>query len=109
MLGMHQYNCKSNLKISCHANPRSKEKTYTITIWLEHRMEHIPYYDVSLPPEAAALIRDNIECLCPNKVAKKVLLTYPSITTKQVHTAWTTMSETLWKWNNISLFLLRPF
>ena len=66
-------------------------------------MRHIPYYDVSLPPEAAALIRDNIECHCPNEVAKKVLLTHPSITAKQVHTAWTTMSETLWKRDNEQL------
>ena len=99
-LGMHRYNCKSNLNISCRTNPRSKEKTYTITIWLEHHMRHTPYYDVSLPPEAAALIRDSIEYHCPNEVAKKVLLTHPSITAKQVHTAWTTMSETLWKRSN---------
>jgi hypothetical protein len=63
-------------------------------------MKHTPYYDVSSPPEAAALIQENIECHCPNEVAKKVLLTYPTVTAQQVHTAWTTMSETLWKWGN---------
>ena len=60
-------------------------------------MKHTPYYDVSIPPDAAALIRENLESLCPNEVSKKVLMTYPMITAKQVHTAWTTMSETLWK------------
>ena len=25
-------------------------------------------------------------------------MAYPSVTAKQVHTAWMTMSETLWKW-----------
>jgi hypothetical protein len=60
-------------------------------------MKHTPYYDVSLPPEAAALIRDNLEWFSPHEVTKLVLQTYPSITTNQVHAAWTMMSETLWK------------
>lgn len=60
-------------------------------------MTHTPYYDVSLPPEAAALIRENLEWFSPHEVAKLVLQTYPSITANQVHAAWTTMSETLWK------------
>jgi hypothetical protein len=97
---MHRYDCKSKLNISCCTNPRTKEKTYTISIWLEHHMKHTPYYDVSLPPEAAALIQENIECHCPSKVAKKVLLTHPTVTAKQVHTAWTTMSKALWKRGN---------
>ncbi len=93
---MHRYDCKSKLNVSCCANP-SKEDTYTITIWLEHHIKHIPYYDVSLPLEAKALIREDLEWSCPNEVAKKVQVTYPHITANQVHTAWTTMSETLWK------------
>ena len=60
-------------------------------------MRHLPYYDVSLPPEAAALIRENLEWICPSEIAKKVQSTYPSVTTNQVHTAWMTISETLWK------------
>ena len=94
------YDCKSTLNISCCASPRSKEHARTITIWLEHHMKHTPYYDVSLPPEAAALIRESLEYHCPNEVVKRVLLTHPSITMKQVHTAWTTMSKTLWKQSN---------
>ncbi len=50
-----------------------------------------------MPHEAAALIRENLEWSCPNEVAKKVQMTYPYITANQVHAAWTTMSETLWK------------
>ncbi|KAN0128951.1 hypothetical protein V8E53_013213 [Lactarius tabidus] len=91
------------LNISCCTNPRSKVKIYTISIWLEHHMKHTPYYDVSLPPEAMAMIQENIECHCPSKVVKKVLLTHPSVTTKQVHAAWTMMSETLWKRSNEQL------
>jgi hypothetical protein len=54
-VGMHHYHCKSKLNISYHSNP-SGEKTYSITISLEHHMNHTPCYDVSLHPEAAVLI-----------------------------------------------------
>lgn len=94
---MHRYNCKGRLNISCRENPKGEEKTYKITIWLEHHANHTPYYDVSLPPGAAALIRENLEWFSPHEVAKMVLQTYPSISANQVHFAWTTMSETLWK------------
>ena len=95
-VGMHRYNCQSKLNIAYRANP-SGEKTYTITISLEHHLKHIPYYDVSLHPEATALIRENLEWFSPHEVSKKVLAIHPSITANQVHSAWTTMSETLWK------------
>ena len=95
-VGMHRYSCQSKLTISCRTNP-SREDTYTITVSLEHHMRHTPYYDVSLHPEAAALIRENLDWFSPHEVSKKVVAIYPSITAKQVHTAWTTMSETLWK------------
>ena len=31
------------------------------------------------------------------------MLTYPSISANQIHTAWTMMSETLWKWDREQL------
>ena len=68
-----------------------------ILVWLEHHIWYTPYYDVGLPHEAAALIQENLEWSSPNKVARKLMLTYPSISTNQIHTAWTTMSKTLWK------------
>jgi hypothetical protein len=68
-----------------------------VTIWLEHHIKHIPYYDVSLLPDATAMICKDLEWICPSEIAKKVQMTYLAITTNQVHAAWTTMSETLWK------------
>ena len=97
MLGMHWYNCKSQLNIPYCTNPGSNEKTYKITIWLEHHMKHPPYYDVSIPPGAMALIWENLRWFSPHEVAKKVLQIYPTITATQVHTDWKLMSETLWK------------
>ena len=95
-VGMHCFNCKSKLHVSCGANP-DDEDTRVVTIWLEHHIRHTPYYDVSLPPEASAMIRENLEWISPSEIAKKVQTTYPAITTNQVHMAWTRMSETLWK------------
>ena len=31
------------------------------------------------------------------------MLTYPAISANQIHTAWTTMSKTLWKWDREQL------
>ncbi|KAH8997800.1 hypothetical protein EDB86DRAFT_2828659 [Lactarius hatsudake] len=96
-VGMQRFHCKSKLNISCRTNTSGEESTYKITIWLEHHIKHIPYYNVSLPLEAAALIRGHLDWSCPNEVARNIQMTYPSIMANQVHTAWTTMSETLWK------------
>ena len=95
-LGMHQYDCKSRLNILC-CTLQSKEGKHTITIYLEHHMKHTLYYDVSLPPEAAALIHKNIDFHGPNEIAKRILLTHPSVMANQVHVAWSKMSEALWK------------
>ena len=67
---MHRYNCRSKLIILYRTNPESEEKTFHVTISLEHHLKHTPYYDVALPPEAAALIRENLEWFSPNEVAK---------------------------------------
>ena len=93
---MHHYNCKSKLNIAYRTNT-SGEKTYVITISLKHHLKHTPYYDISLHPDATALIHENLDWFSPHKVSKKVLAIYLSITVNQVHSAWTTMSETLWK------------
>ena len=92
-LGMNHFKCKSALNIIC----RSDEINSRITIWLEHRKKHTPYYDVTLPPEAAAMIREDLEWTSPNDIVKKVQNAYPAVTASQVYKAWTTMSESLWK------------
>ena len=93
---MHRYDCKSRLNISCRTL-QSKEGKRTITIYLEHHMKHTLYYDVTLPPEAAALIHENIDFHSPNEIAKRIMLTHPSVMANQVHAAWSKMSEALWK------------
>jgi len=50
-----------------------------------------------MPQEALEIIQENLEWCTPNSLATKIQTLYPSVTTNQIHTAWTTMSETLWK------------
>lgn len=96
-LGMHRYECKSKLNISCRSNLSRGENTRTITIWLEHQKKHVPYYDVALPLEAVETIREDLEWTTPSEMARKIQVAYPVVSAKQVHKAWTTMSEMLWK------------
>jgi hypothetical protein len=99
ILGMRRYKCKSKLNISCQKFSRNGEEIRTITIWLEHHKRHVPYYDVALPPEAAEMIREDLEWMTPNEMGRKIQAAYPAVSAKQVHKGWTTMSETLWKRN----------
>jgi hypothetical protein len=96
---MRRYECQSKLNISVGTNSSGDEKIRTVTIWLEHRKRHTPYYDVALPPEAAEMIREHLDWTTPNEIARKVKAAYPTVSTMQVHKAWTAMSEMLWKRN----------
>jgi hypothetical protein len=56
-----------------------------------------------MPPEAAALIRENLEWSSPSSLVGKIQSTFPAVSAVQVHSAWTTMSETLWKRDKMQL------
>ena len=94
-LGMERFDCKSRLIVSCKKGSSTDERI--IIIRLQHHAKHKPYYDVAIPQEALEIIQENLEWCTPNSLATKIQALYPSVTTNQVHAAWTTMSETLWK------------
>ena len=60
-------------------------------------MTHLPYYDVSMPLDAAALICENVEWHTPTEIVLKVQDHFSAITHAQIHAAWTVMSKTIWK------------
>lgn len=68
-----------------------------IRVKLQHFDNHAPYYDVEMPPEAAAMIRENLEWSTPVSLVPKIQAAHPNVTANQIHAAWTGMSETLWK------------
>ncbi|KAJ7436299.1 hypothetical protein B0H11DRAFT_1754960 [Mycena galericulata] len=76
------------------ATPRD---THVIVVRLQHKMAHVHYYDVKMPADAIAMLRANIEWTTPVAMVGKVQASFPHVTAAQVHSAWTTMSEILWK------------
>lgn len=56
-----------------------------------------------MPPEAADIIRENLEWSTPSSIIPKVQAVYPQVTGKQVHKAWADMSEVLWKRDHLQL------
>lgn len=103
-LGMHRYDCKSRLIItSKDATSLTGDRLVTIYVKHDHRDGHQPYYNVELPADAAAIIRENIQWANPNELVTQIQATYPSVTSNQIHTAWSRMSETLWKRDKMQL------
>ena len=92
---MTRYDCKSSLIVSCVR--RGPDERQTVSVRLHHHLNHNPYYDVALPPGAADIIREQLEWSTPVSITPKVQEAFPHVTGKQVHAAWTVMSETLWK------------
>ncbi|KAF8521379.1 hypothetical protein BU17DRAFT_45849, partial [Hysterangium stoloniferum] len=94
-LGMEWFNCQSRLILSCKKGSSADE--CIIIVHLHHYTKHKAYYDVAMPPEVTEIIKENLEWCTPNSLVLKVQALYPSVTANQVHTAWTTMSEIVWK------------
>ncbi|KAJ7711152.1 hypothetical protein B0H14DRAFT_2414753 [Mycena olivaceomarginata] len=99
-LGMHRFDCKSRLRVSCLNGDEGQRK---ISISLRHLDSHVPYYDVAMLAEAAAIIREGIEWSTPVQMVGKVQALFPNVTASQVHAAWSTMSEVLWKHDDMQL------
>ncbi len=89
-----RFPCHSCLNVSSHSTGNGRQ---TIRIFLCHSQPHAPYYDVAIPAGATAFIRDNLEHMTPNAMVTKIQEPYPNVTAAQVHSAWSKMSETLWK------------
>lgn len=50
-----------------------------------------------MPPEASRIICENLEWSTLNSLVGQIQCIYPNISATQVHAAWTTMLEELWK------------
>ncbi|KAJ6628175.1 hypothetical protein B0H10DRAFT_1754701, partial [Mycena sp. CBHHK59/15] len=101
-LGMKRFPCQSKLFISCQAQKDDEDKL-DVTVQLKHAGKHISYEDISMPPEALDMIRDNIEWLTPVAMVTKVQAAFPRVTAAQIHRAWMEMSEPFWCFDNDQL------
>jgi len=108
---MRRYDCRGCLRVSCREI--DDQDSRQITIYLQHHEAHTPYYDVAMPDDAASLIREHLEWLTPSAMVSKVQASFPAVTATQVHSAWSVMSETLWKRDDLQLpsaeILLREY
>ena len=68
-----------------------------MVINLQHNINHTPYYDVAMPPEALKIIQNSIEWSTLVSLVMKIQSMYPNVSSKQIHSAWSAMSETIWK------------
>ncbi|KAJ7934879.1 hypothetical protein B0H13DRAFT_2481333, partial [Mycena leptocephala] len=98
---------KKRSKASQDPNIRNRdtnnEGELNVTVRLKHAAKHVSYVDVAMPPEALAMIRDNVEWLTPGAMVTKVQAAFPSVTAQQIHRAWMEMSEPFWRFDNDQL------
>ncbi|KAG0694190.1 hypothetical protein DFH29DRAFT_985319 [Suillus ampliporus] len=96
-VGMKHFDCHSTLVVSCCQRAPDSIDQRTISIHIEHHDSHTPYFDVAMPAEATEIIRDNLEWSIPSTLVPRIQGLFPNVTSKQVHSAWSTMSQILWK------------
>lgn len=98
---MKRFPCGSKLSISCGVG-KDKEQL-NVTVQLKHAAKHVSYVDVSMPPAALDMIRDNVEWLTPAMMVTKVQAAFPNVTAAQIHRAWMEMSEVFWRFDDDQL------
>ncbi|KAJ7774512.1 hypothetical protein DFH07DRAFT_865834 [Mycena maculata] len=76
-------------------------------IFLRHHDSHVHYYDVAMPPEAAAIIREGVASCTLVQMVGRVQALFPQVTANQIHSAWSVMSEILWKRDKMQLPLAK--
>ncbi|KAJ7621731.1 hypothetical protein DFH06DRAFT_1273581 [Mycena polygramma] len=101
-VGMKRFPCGSKLSISCRAR-KNDEEELDVTVQIKHAAKHVSYVDVSMPPEALDMIRENVEWLTPVAMVSKVQAAFPNITAAQIHRAWMDMSSTFWRYDDDQL------
>ena len=91
---MRRYQCHSKLIVACRDAGNGNR---LVRVRLAHREPHAHYIDVGLPPEATAIIRENVEWSTPAAILPQVKAAFPHLSSAQVNFAWTAMSEAYWK------------
>jgi hypothetical protein len=99
---MKRFPCGSKLSISCRAR-KDNEEELDVTVQIKHAAKHVNYVDVSMPPEALDMIRENVEWLTPVAMVSKVQAAFPGVTAAQIHRAWMEMSASFWRYDDDQL------
>ena len=99
--GMKRYGCCSQLVVTSRA--ANITGWWVVSIQIQHYEKHPLYYDVEMPVEALEIIRTNLEWSTPVSMVGWVQGLFLNVTAKQIHAAWTRMSEVLWQWDKEQL------
>jgi hypothetical protein len=87
-----RYACRSQLSVRVsHAYAH-----ISVRLEVRHEAKHPPYFDITMPPKAHAMILQNL-WTTPSVIATEVQRRFPDVTTSQIYHAWKTASEGLWK------------
>ena len=100
---MHRYDCQSQITVTCRNAVSEKSTDHVITTILAHHENHVPYYDVEISEGASHIICENLEWTTPVALVPKIQALYPGVTAAQVYAAWSKMSKTLWKRDELQL------
>ncbi|KAG2139796.1 uncharacterized protein EDB93DRAFT_1241918 [Suillus bovinus] len=96
-VGMKCFDCYSTLVVSCCQHTPDDIDQRTLSIHIEHHDSHTPYFDITMPAEATEIICNNLEWSIPSTLVPRIQGLFSNITSKQVHSAWSCMSQILWK------------
>jgi hypothetical protein len=76
---------------------------------LQHRIKHVHYVDVSMPPEAMLMIEEQVAWLTPSAMASKVRAAYPEVSVAQVYNVWREHSQTYRRRDDLQLPSAKKF
>ncbi|KAJ6587914.1 hypothetical protein B0H19DRAFT_1057210 [Mycena capillaripes] len=82
------------LYIHCFVGRKDNDDELDVIVQLKHAGKHISYEDVSMPPEALDMIRDDVEWLRPLAIVTQVQGDVHGVTAAQNHRAWMEMKHT---------------
>jgi hypothetical protein len=96
-MGMQCYDCQSHLTVTCQDAISEKSANCIVTIILAHHKNHAPYYDVEMPQGVSDIICKSPEWTTPIALVPRIQALYLGVSADQIHAAWSKMSKTLWK------------
>ncbi|KAJ3978648.1 hypothetical protein F5890DRAFT_1655723 [Lentinula detonsa] len=96
-VGMERFPCHGRLNVTLRSATALNPSLKIVIIRIEHHAAHVLYYDVSMKSEALHILRDNLQWSTPSSLVPIIQESHPEVTAAQIHSAWTRMSEEIWK------------
>jgi hypothetical protein len=92
---MDRFNCNGELNVWAVPHHRFDDQL-TVKISILHHQRHVPYVNISMPPDGLDYIKEHIHST-PGLIGSELSKDYPDITQAQVYSTWSRLSEKYWK------------